>query len=196
MKSAYTLDCYEPLGVSIPDLGCIMLDVEFPDYVTAQIEPEWAYHSQNPNMTHVAGIPDEHHVTLLFGLMHNGNATRFAVDEVLDDWERPTTLPVVEVGSFPSPREDEPYRCIIFKPHAPSLLEAHQRLSLLPHVNTHAAYVPHITVGYVHERNADRAIRRLEQLVLEQQLTGAVTGLNYGDPANPDDEDYIGRRQA
>ena len=61
------------------------------------------------------------------------------------------------------------------------LLDAHQRLSMLPHINTHPTYEPHITLGYVHETFAGYAIERLEHLVLEQQLTVRVSGINYGD---------------
>ena len=62
--------------------------------------------------------------------------------------------------------------------------EAHQRLSMLPHIDTHASYVPHITLGYVQEQHAARAIERLDRLILEQQLSCKVLGMNYGDPPN------------
>ena len=49
---------------------------------------------------------------------------------------------------------------------------------------THASYVPHITLGYVQEQHAARAIERLDRLILEQQLSCKVLGMNYGDPPN------------
>ena len=52
---------------------------------------------------------------------------------------------------------------------------------MLPHINTHPTYEPHITLGYIHETFAGYAIERLEHLVLEQQLTVRVSGINYGD---------------
>ena len=98
MPNAYTLSCYQQLGIDLDNLGCIMLDVELPQYVSAQLEPEWAYRSANPKLAHAAGYPDEHHVTMLFGLLHNGNAIRSAVDEVLDGWTPPQALHCVDVG--------------------------------------------------------------------------------------------------
>ena len=68
------------------------------------------------------------------------------------------------------------------KPRADALLDAHQRLSLLPHIDTHASYVPHITLGYVQEQHAARVIERLDRLCLEQQLSGKGLGINYGKP--------------
>ena len=181
MPNAYTLSCYQQLGIDLDNLGCIMLDVELPQYVSAQLDPKWAYRSADPKLAHAAGYPDEHHVTMLFGLLHNGNAIRSAVDEVLDGWTPPQVLHCVDVGYFSSPLPSEHYKCLWVKPHAPELLDAHQRLSMLPHINTHPTYEPHITLGYVHETFAGYAIERLEHLVLEQQLTVRVSGINYGD---------------
>ena len=133
----------------------------------------------------VAGVSSDHHVTLKFGLMRNAHAWKIAVDEVLSGWQIPDVLHVTEISSFASPLPDaEPYRCIIMKPYAGALLEAHQRLSMLPHIDTHASYVPHITLGYVQEQHAARAIERLDHLCMEQQLSCKVLGMNYGDPPN------------
>ena len=183
MLNAYQLACYSDLGVDLGALGCVMLDVELPSYVTDVIDPEWSYTSTNPKLRHVAGVPSDHHVTLKYGLMRNAHTWRAAVDEVLSGWQIPDVLPVTGISSFPSPLPDtEPYRCIIMKPRADALLDAHKRLSLLPHIDTHASYVPHITLGYVQEQYAAYAIARLDHLRLEQQLSGKVLGINYGKP--------------
>lgn len=183
MPNAYQLACYNELGVDLATLGCVMLDVELPSYVSAVIEPEWSYTSANPKLRHVAGVPSDHHVTLKFGLMRNAHAWKAAIDEVLSGWQIPDVLHVTEIASFASPLPDaEPYRCIIMKPWAGALFDAHQRLSLLPHIDTHASYVPHITLGYVQEQHAARAIERLDHLCLEQQLSCKVLGMNYGEP--------------
>ena len=39
MPNAYQLACYSELGVDLAALGCVMLDVELPSYVTNVIEP-------------------------------------------------------------------------------------------------------------------------------------------------------------
>jgi hypothetical protein len=54
------------------------------------------------------------------------------------------------VSYFDSPYPDEPYYCIVAHIKVtPELLEGHQRLEFLPHINTFAGYKPHMTVAYI-----------------------------------------------
>ncbi len=182
--NAYNLKCLTDLGVSIPKLGCVMLDVE-PLDIKGAIPPEWAYTSQNPNLGHVSGIQTQAHITLLFGLLHNANAIRPAIDEVLDGWE-PGYIYTQHIAAFPSPMEDEPYSCIIAEiALTPSISDAHARLSLLPHIDTHPTYRPHLTIAYVHkdrQRDAIDAVRRAlgtRDIFIRAELK--PIGLNYGE---------------
>lgn len=186
--NAYRLKCLPDLGVHIRDLGCVMLDVE-PLDIKGAIPDDWAYTSSNPNLRHVSGIQTEAHITLLFGLLYNANAIRAAVDEVLDGWE-PGDLYTQSIGAFPSPMPDEPYSCIIAEVEMRKpLLDAHARLSLLPHINTHPDYRAHVTIAYVHkDRQADaiEAVRRaLGTRDIFTHVPLVPIGLNYGDvPTN------------
>lgn len=181
--NAYNLKSLADLGVSIPKLGCVMFDVE-PLDIKGAIPPEWAYTSENPNLRHVSGIQTKAHITLLFGLLHNANTIRPAIDEVLAGWE-PGDIFTQSIGAFPSPMADEPYSCIIAEIGlSPGIRDAHARLSLLPHIDTHPDYRPHLTIAYVHkdrERDAIDAVRRA--LGTRDIFTHAKLepiGLNYG----------------
>ena len=176
MSTAYTLACYQPLGISIPRLGCVMLDLEPADPLSSLPE-EWLYTSTDPDMRHVSGLATEHHTTLLFGLLRNAHEWLFAIDEVLADWQLPGPLEVSEVHTFPSPKASEPYSCIVGLLDSDDLRDAHARLSLLPHINTHPTYRPHVTLAYVHQRHeADAAA------IFSTPARFVPLGLNYGDP--------------
>lgn len=182
--NAYQLKCLPAMGVNIRELGCVMLDVE-PLDIKGAIPDEWAYRSQNPNLGHVSGIQTEAHVTLLFGLLQNANTIRAAVDEVLDGWE-PGRIYTETIDAFPSPMPDEPYSCIVAKLHATrGLRDAHARLSLLPHINTHPEYRPHVTLAYVHKDRCSDAIDAVRRVLGTRDIfTHAELvpiGLNYGD---------------
>ena len=187
--NAYNLKCLSDLGVSIPKLGCVMLDVE-PLDIKGAIPPEWAYVSTNPNMRHVSGIQTEGHITLLFGLLHNANTIRPAIDEVLNGWETGDIF-TQSISAFPSPMESEPYSCIIAEIQlTPAISDAHSRLSLLPHIDTHPTYRPHLTIGYVHKDRQQDAIDAVRRVLGTRDIfTHAkleTIGLNYGD--NPPDQ--------
>ena len=183
--NAYNIKCLSDLGVSIPKLGCVMLDVE-PLDIKGAIPTEWAHASQNPNLRHVSGIQTKAHITLLFGLLHNANVIRTAVDEVLNGWE-PGDIFTQSISAFPSPMESEPYSCIIAEIQlTPAISDAHARLSLLPHIDTHPTYRPHLTIAYVHkdrERDAIDAVRRaLGTRDIFTHVKLEPIGLNYGEP--------------
>ena len=168
------------LGIDTQKLGCIMLDVEPIDLGDA-LDPDWLYYS--PTMPYCQGQPSEAHVTLLYGLLRPGPEMRAEVDEVLAGW-KPTDVRTKTIHVFPSVN-GEPYSCIVLK-LAPTrdLMEAHARLSLLPHIDTFWDYRPHVTLAYVkaeHEADALAAIRR--KLGTRDTYTFvplAPIGINYG----------------
>lgn len=182
--NAYQLKCLPAMGINIRDLGCIMLDVK-PLDIKGAIPADWAYHSKNPNLPHVSGIQTEAHVTLLFGLLENANLIRSAVDEVLDGWE-PGRISTQTIEAFQSPIPDEPYACIIAKLQVTrQLKDAHARLSLLPHIDTHPQYLPHVTIAYVHKDRCSEAIAAVRHALGTRDIFTHADlvpiGLNYGD---------------
>lgn len=184
--NAYELEALRDLGINIGDLGCIMLDVQAPTSIGDILPESWSYRSTNPDLRHVDGIQAEHHVTLLFGLL--SQVRREHVDEVLAGW---TGLDVAvktdQLDVFASPRTDEPYSCIVARQSSPSreIADAHARLSLLPHINTHPAFKAHVTLAYVHRDRTDDAMRELRRAFKAVDIYVPIlfrpTGLNYGD---------------
>lgn len=188
-KNAYSLAALDELGIDVGSLGCIMLDVEAPTRVGDILPASWAYSSTNPKLEHVNGIQTDHHVTLLYGLLPQ--VRRHHVDEVLEGWtglDVSVKTDVLDV--FDSPMADEPYSCIVARQSwgaGDEILEAHQRLSLLPHINTHPQFKAHVTLAYVRrERAADALAELARALDPEAATIDRVTarfrpsGLNYG----------------
>ena len=186
MPNAYQLDALADLGIRVGDLGCIMLDVDAPVPIADVIPRAWEYSSDSPMLRHVSGIQDEHHLTLLYGLLPQ--VRRWHVDEVLDGWtglDVAVTTDMLDV--FPSPIPDEPYSCIVARQSwgaGDEILNAHQRLSLLPHINTHPVFKAHVTLAYVHADRTDDAITELRRAFGADGEVVTIrfrpTALNYG----------------
>jgi len=170
-------EVYKELGVTIKDLGCVMLEVEnieLPDL-------DW-YYSDDPNFWWIKGPVGSKgaHCTLLYGLMQPAYTWSQHCDRVLDGWT-PEPLEIEDVSYFdaPGPLRDE-YYCIIGKVTvSDNLLEGHQRLELLPHINTFD-YKPHVTLGYVkgNEEGPGEVLRQLDHLPGTYM---PVKGISYGD---------------
>ena len=67
-----------------------------------------------------------------------------------------------------------------------ALRDAHARLSLLPHIDTHPTYRPHVTLAYVHRDRTEDAIYAIRRHYRARDvlvpITFDVVGLNYGRP--------------
>ena len=169
---------YKSLGIDLDSLGCIMLDVEPHQSLDEVIPSDWLYTSPDPKKFWFNNVLDHLHVSLLYGLMENGNVWKRHVDEVLFGWH-PDIIEVDHITAFPSPLPTEPYSCIIAKLRiTDNLLEAHQRLSFLPHINTYPEYTPHITLAYVKQRYEKETIERFSYQI---PFHFDPIGLNYGD---------------
>jgi 2'-5' RNA ligase len=191
--SAYLYpDLYKELGVDANELGCIMLDVA-PFEVVSMVEDGEAdiyHHPDQVNHKYTGGAPAEHvaHLTLLYGLLESGQKWKGHVDTVLDGWT-PPALKIEKVSHFPGSLEGEDYSVIIGQVElTPELVEGHDRLSLLPHIDTFPGYHPHITLAYIKngpssrgggENNVEKWIRSLNNAFAGK--TFPVTRINYGD---------------
>lgn len=182
MLSAYDVEALRRYSVNPSKLGCVMLDVRMPD-LSEVLPPEWAYTSPNPDHRWITGIQSEGHVTLLYGLLPF-LVDRRGVDEVLAGWN-PEQVCADELEVFSSPFPDEPYSCIVARDAgpAPFLMNAHARLSLLPHINTFPEYKAHVTLAYVHREYTDDAVAALRKRFTRVGLFRVrfnPIGLNYG----------------
>lgn len=181
-ESAYNYsDMYEELGIRIPDLGCIMADLEpipVMDIMTG--DEDDLYVSQHPDRTYILGDvgSQKAHLTLLYGLLKPGKEWKGYVDRLLEDIDL-STVTVDYVDMFDSPFEDEPYKCVVAHLKiTPEIQKAHARLEYLPHINTFLDYKAHVTLAYVHEDAASYWAKWLNDNLAGNQLK--VTGINYG----------------
>lgn len=172
---ADTLKAY--FGIDVPKMGCVMLKVE--KLKTEFIVPkEWEYYAKNEDYKWIKGINAGDHITLLYGLLRNANTIRAAVDKVLSGW-KPEAPQIEKVGSFPSTYKDEPYVCIVgHVKKTDNLVEAHDRLSFLPHIDSHPGYKPHVTLGYVKVEKEAEAVAAFGRRFNGTKLKPA--GLDYG----------------
>lgn len=173
----------ELLGINTNKLGCVMLPCEpfdlFGEGRDQLLDVEDLYHSDNPELNHVAGdVTHKSHITLLYGLMQKAYLPHIknAVDSVLEGWDRPEYLAPERIDFFPDPR-GEGYAAIVIKVDDPHLEEAHARLSYLPHVNTFPRYDPHMTVAYV---KLEAAQKWMDVLQKAQFHIYVKDGLDYG----------------
>ena len=170
---------YKGLKINLDTLGCIMLDIEPKNIHIPSLG--WLYYAKDKKKFWIDGYVFNKvaHLTLLYGLLDSGKKWEKHIKEVLKGWEFNTVV-VESIGYFDSPYKDEPYYCIVahIKVTEP-LLEGHQRLEFLPHINTFNGYKPHITLAYVKKKGyiKDDVIRIFSSLIGKRLK---VKSLNYG----------------
>jgi 2'-5' RNA ligase len=120
------------------------------------------------------------HCTLLYGLLRPGPELRKHVDTVLKGWEA-KDVTVAGVAIFETSKDDVDCVCIVAQLEiTDELVEANARLRLLPHIDTHAEYLPHITLAYLKADCDWQAYVRPLSDRLRGMSVNAV-GVNYGD---------------
>lgn len=186
---------YQGLGINLSKLGCVMLDTEpivLPNFIIQDPKSgsgcNWdalfgleTYKSKDPERFWIDGyVGHQPHVTLLYGLLHEAKNYEWHIEQLLEGWEMPTVT-IESVGHFDSPYADEPYYCIVAHLEVTNkLLEGHQRLEFLPHINTFAGYKPHVTIGYIKK---DDVYLNMFKEDLNHYLHGKelkIIGLNLG----------------
>lgn len=173
---------YEDLGIDPGNLGCLMLNVQ-PIEVSSVIAPEDLYYADPTKHQHIQGVVSETvpHLTLFYGFLRPASELKKHIDVLLKTW-RPEDLTIAEVSTFPSNDPGEAYITLVAKIRVTdNLMEGHQRLSLLPHLDTFPGnWQPHVTLAYLKD-SADAAqyIAKLNELYVGQIVN--VMGLNYGD---------------
>lgn len=154
------------LGIDLRKLGCVMLPVDTFN-VTDRIPGgrDDLYVSPNPDNYWVNGAVSERqaHVTLLYGLMRSAVEDRELISLLLEGLV-PTHGHFTGVTAFAAPSYmKEPYAAVVATVATePSLLDAHNALTMLPHMNTFVPYKPHVTLAYVHTSAAQKWIDTLD----------------------------------
>ena len=152
---------YEKLNINLNTLGCVMLDLEPLEnmYSIAYEGAETAlYYANNKERKWIDGwvVGKVAHITLLYGLLDNANNLEKEISQVLGGWEL-DEVEIDHISYFDSPYEDEPYYCIVAHIKVTDeLMESHQRLELLPHINTFTGYKPHMTICYLDKAQGEK----------------------------------------
>lgn len=170
---------YDDLGIDPSDLGCIMMDTETLDvmkHLPAEYVDDLVEATKASDHAMGAVAETEAHVTLLYGLLENGNVWKDKVDAVLKDWSL-ESLKIEDVDYFDI---GESFAVIAHVEKTPELIDGHERLTLLPHIQTFSEYRPHVTLAYV-SKDAD-----IDDWVdyLGKAFNGKTiktTAINYGD---------------
>lgn len=177
---------YEGTGINIDDLGCIMLDVQPFDvlkYVPQRFHKDLLESTDRHNHKMGAVAESEAHVTLLYGLLENGNKWKDKVDSVLEGWDI-DSVEIEEVGYFEKP---DSYAIVGHVKKTDELIDANERISLLPHVNTFSEYKPHVTLAYV---NKNASVYNWVTFLSEKYNGKKIKamGINYGRKEKIDNE--------
>lgn len=154
-------EIYCRLGINLNQLGCVMLDIE-PLSNMYSIEFDGAavalYYAKNRERFWIDGwvVNKAAHITLLYGLLQEAKNYKQHIERVLEGWEL-NEVEIDNIGYFDSPYQDEPYYCIVAHIKVtPELMEGHQRLELLPHINTFTGYKPHMTICYIDKTQGEQ----------------------------------------
>jgi len=172
---------YKDLNIDLDSLGCIMIDTEKID-IGEWKEKDIFYKTKNKTRKWIDGNVSTKtpHVTLLYGLLKNGNEWKKYVDQVLDG-SNIKTVEIEDVSFFESPYKDEKYYCIVANIKVrEELQDAHNRLEFLPHINTFDSYKPHVTIAYIKKNPVTRKliIDDLKRKLVGKKLK--VLKINYG----------------
>lgn len=169
-------ELYKDIDIDTDNLGCIMLDLE-PMSVLKHVEGKESEVFENPKWDQ-GSVPAETvpHVTLLYGLLENGNKWKNKVDLLLKDWNL-KEVKIDHVGFFKTP---DSYAVVAHLEKTPALVDGHERLTLLPHVNTFSEYLPHMTLAYVKlDADVEEWVDALGAVYNGKTVKAA--GINYGD---------------
>lgn len=190
-------EIYEMLGYNLSKLGCLMLDTEqikLPTHIIQDWETGagvnfdtffkdlYMYKSGNKDRFWINGYVAENtpHLTLFYGFLQEAKCYKKHIEMLLLN-SNINTVKIEDVSFFESPYEDEPYYCIVAKVEKTSeLLEAHNKMTLLPNIQTFPEYKPHITIAYIKKDTIARDvfIEDLKHSLVGKEIR--VIGLNYG----------------
>ncbi len=181
-------DLYDDIDIDVENLGCIMINTEKIPVLQYIKDGEKDLVEATDRHDHTMGAVSEvePHATLLYGLLENGNKWKNKVDKLLEGWE----LPVVKIEKVDYFDLPESYAVIAKLEKTDELVDGHERLTLLPHINTFSEYSPHITLAYINkEADINKWVEILGKKYNSQIV--ATTSINYGDEPEDKTDNHI-----
>ncbi|MET4003866.1 phage gp29-like protein/2'-5' RNA ligase [Arthrobacter sp. UYCu511] len=163
------------------DRGCIMLDTELLE-VRKFVENADDDLAEKDGFGGGAVAETEAHVTLLYGLLENGNIWKKNVDKALEGW----SLDSVTIDHVDKFDLGDSYAIVAHIEATEELIDAHDRLTLLPNAQTFSEYKPHLTMAYV-KHDDEIATKWIDALGAQYNgKTLKTAGINYGDLPDED----------
>lgn len=170
---------YENIDVDTSLLGALMLDTEIipvKQYVKGADKDLQDIDDPLPAET-------EAHVTLLDGFLQNAHTLKDEIAKLLEGWDL-KTITIEKVSYF---KNDDGYIVVALIKKTDELIDGHDRLTLLPHMNLFSEYKPHLTLAYLKpETKIDKWVKALDKKYIGQKV--AIKGLNYGRTVEEDKE--------
>lgn len=169
---------YDGTDVDPDELGCIMANLEPLKVLELVDDAEDDLIEKTKHDWSAVPAEDEPHVTLLYGLLENGNKWKKKVDTLLEDWSM-KSVKITEVDYFDL---QDSIAIVAHIEKTDELVDGHERLTLLPHIQTFSEYQPHMTLAYIKRDNKliDKWVEALGEAYNGKVIK--YTGLNYGDP--------------
>jgi HK97 family phage portal protein len=168
---------YDGLDVDPDELGCIMANLQPLKVLEIVEDSEDDLVEKTKNDWSPVPAEDEPHVTLLYGLLENGNKWKDKVDTVLEGWKL-KGVKITEVGTF---ELEDSIAVVAHIEKTPELIDGHERLTLLPHIQTFSEYLPHMTLAYIKkDADAEKWVKALGAEYNGKSIK--FSGINYGDP--------------
>lgn len=152
-------EVYKSLKIDVRKLFCTMLYCELGEYYKEKLPQLFGsqdlFYSKNLPWAQGLVADRNPHLTLLFGTLPIVKVNH--IKEVLQPWISQEVKLMVDEYSYFESTNDEEYYCIVAKIKTnSSIMEAHERLSLLPHINTFGDYRPHVTIAYIKKNDEIR----------------------------------------
>jgi len=160
---------YEKYSIDINNMTCVMLKTQdIP--VDTLLDERKLFFADKEHLPFVQGAvaSNNSHITLHQSLLPC--VTDEDIDLVLDGCEPAGFVTINSIETFTG----QEYSTIVAKVNVDDwILEAHTRLSFLPHVDLFEDFIPHITLAYVVPGYVDEAVERLSFLVGQTKTTAA-----------------------
>lgn len=157
-------EMYEDLWIDLKKLWCLMMQTETFD---VDIDDDFLYYTDDKDKHWIwwKVCTEKAHITILYWLLESAQKNKEHINKLIGG-DKIGKLTIESIDTFDSNYQDEPYVCIVAKIKKEDwLMNLHNKLELLPHINTFPEYKPHVTIAYVKDDKVDEILDKLDWLV-------------------------------